>query len=110
MIPDDCSELIGDLETEIGKFTPETHKPQDPNAPWHDIFLAARSLWTDYYAIYICAGRINCSVKTKVVAVLQKAHDTIPHDVDPRCHDQIREGIGDILMLASEIMEIERDA
>lgn len=97
------------LRTAIDSFTQQPHDPDDFHKPWYDIFLAARSLSTDYYTIVVLAGKVNCTERTEVIGLLKQARDTIPQDVKAAFHEQIEGWIKDALGLPTEIMEMERD-
>jgi hypothetical protein len=103
------AESTAALETAIDSFANQYHDPEDFNKPWYDIFLAARSLSTDYYTIVILAGKVNCTARTKIIELLEQARDTIPRDVKAAFHQQIEGWIKDALGLPREIMEIEQD-
>jgi len=105
---DDCSDLMEALRREISAFSQENHDPDNRASAWYRIFLAARSLWTEYFSVSILNGKVNCTLETNVHALLQLAHDTIPVNVRSVYREQIRDGMKTVLSVPAEILEIER--
>ncbi|MBI3618945.1 hypothetical protein HY213_02830 [Candidatus Peregrinibacteria bacterium] len=106
----ECAALMEKLEKAISAFFPIDHDPEDPNSAWNDIRLTAESLASHYYTIAICEGKINCTDRTKIIALLDRAIAAIPQDVERRAKENMQEGRKDILLLPTTIMEIESDA
>lgn len=106
---ENCKELLENLEKETNAFSAETHDVTVDDGPWYKIFLAARTLWTDYYSVSLCNGGFTTTERTKVTAALTRAAEIMPADVNPAYVDQIRGGIGIILRIPTTLHEIEME-
>ncbi len=104
------AESAASLQKAMDAFVEQSHDPNDLNKPWYDIFLATRSLSTDYYTVVVMEGEVNCTERTQVIGLLERARDTIPQDVKGEFHRQIEGWIKDALGLPTTIMDIESDA
>lgn len=71
------------------------------------VFLAARTLYTDYFSVSLATGKIDTSLMQHVEQALQRAHDALSEEEFPSYRQQIRDGIRTIIHLPQEILKLE---
>ncbi len=109
----DVRGMIGNIDHAIAQLSEKTTGVGTGNQyleAFISVFLHARTLYTDYFALSLTAGKVNSSLREDVVQSLQRALDALPETEFPADRDQIRNGIREILRLPAIILQIEREA
>lgn len=111
LIPDDKSweTFLTNLQREIADFSPDTHNDVEGNEPWYRIFLAARSLWTEYYSVCIYHQTFNTTERTQITDVLNRAADILPTDIDTIYREEILRGKSALLHIPADLLTLDKE-
>lgn len=107
---DELGGLIIDLERKIERCSSGSRNKDDISERSHDVRLPAESLVTHYHCMTVLRGSINTTERARIMALLDRAIDSMPPEADPRCTDRIHDYREVVADLPTTIMEIERDA
>lgn len=108
------ADAIHELEQSIASFSYATHDPESHNSAWYAVFLAARSTACTFQAEAILDGHFYPTIREKVIALLNKAEEIIPSDVNLRLqkgkhdyHKQIKGWLEEVINLPTTLLDTE---
>jgi len=93
---------MDNLRASLDAFSLDLHDASDPARAWNDIRLHSDSLALDFTTALSLEGEIDQDSRRAVAALLQRAVDILPADVDPRVVEKIQSDIADILLASEE--------
>lgn len=90
------------LRANLEAFLLATHVAADPNSTWNDIRLNADSLVLDFTTALTLEEWVDPELRREIAALLQRAVDVMPDDVDPRVVEKLQGDIADVLLAEAE--------
>lgn len=90
------------LKTDLEKFFVATHDAHDSSDTWNDIRMSADSLILDFSTALAIEDYVDSHYRSDIAALLQRAADIMPPDIDPRVVEQLQSHISEILLSKAE--------
>lgn len=97
-----CCDSMEQLRANLDAFSFVTHDPTYSSSTWNDIRLNADSLALDFTTALTLEEGVDSELRSEIAALLQRAVDIMPDDVDPQVVEKLQSDIADVLLSAAE--------